>query len=119
MPVTHYVSPDDAKKLSAEFVPIILSAEGEALDHYPLTRGLNGLGARDFEQDSLSTCCGVHHICRGCVDHQQVSMTHAALHCRSCHWRVVIPLELKTLGDLRKWASELFKQREERWEPKL
>ncbi len=117
MPEIPCVSPDDAKALSKAFVPIILSAQGEAMDHFPLTIYPTGKGGRDFERDLLfGRSIGLHYVCQGFMDRQLLSKTHAVLHCRRCHWYVLIPSKLNYVSDLRRWASKLFKQRKSRWD---
>lgn len=79
-----------------EYDLIVLSASGEALRPYPDSDMADG--------KPLGMCIAVHYICNGFVDLKEVSPTHNAIVCRSCHWRVVIPNSIETFGELRQWA---------------
>ena len=75
---------------------IVLTTFGEALRPYPNSDMKN--------ERVLGTCIACHFMCNGFVDIKEVSPTHNALVCRSCHLRVVVPNTVKTFGDLRQWA---------------
>lgn len=65
-------------------------------------------GTTSGDATRLSGCIGVgvHAVCRGFVDIHQTTLTHQALVCRRCKLRVVVPREVRTLGDLRRWSAE-------------
>jgi hypothetical protein len=78
--------------------PIVISAYGETLEGYP--------NSQVGDEGKLSTCVGVHQVCQGFVDINKISLTHCALNCRLCKFRIVIPNEVKTYGDLRAFFKQ-------------
>jgi hypothetical protein len=78
--------------------PIIITKYGEALAPYP-----GSAEKREPEKYKLSTCVGVHAICDGWIDINEVSPTHSALTCRVCKLRVVIPKEVDTWAKLQEY----------------
>lgn len=67
-----------------------------------LTRFGEVLRSEQAEEDELSCCIGVHHICKGFIDIRDISITHKVIICRGCALRIVIPVSVKTYKDLRK-----------------
>jgi len=49
---------------------------------------------------------GHHDICRGWIDIRKVSSTHNVITCAKCNLRIIIPEEIKTYRDLRKYLTE-------------
>jgi len=47
---------------------------------------------------------GTHDYCGGCLDRTQISAGNAALHCRKCNLRIVVPLDINTIGGLREYT---------------
>ena len=94
----------DSKSRTPLKAPIIVSEYGEAISGYPDS---------EFEESTLDTVAGVHYGgaggCRGFVDARRVSESHKALYCRGCHLRIVIPVAVNTLGDLRKHFAKYNK----------
>ncbi len=74
--------------------PVVISEFGETLRHFPSDHH------PPTDEMELSTCVGIHS-CNCWVYRHNVSLTHFALRCRSCGWRVVLPQTVKTFGDLR------------------
>ena len=79
--------------------PIVLTEHGETLRGYPDSRG--------GDEGELYTCIGVHDVCNCWMDIRRASWTHNALLCRGCGLRVVIPMDVKTYGDLRQHLLQL------------
>lgn len=80
-------------------VKISLNGFGEALTMYPR------LSPARWEAFQLSTCVGVHLFCDSFVDVKRVSAEWSVLHCRGCNLRVHVSSKLKTIGELRAWAT--------------
>lgn len=78
---------------------LVITPFGEALTMYP------GMSPIKWEDSTLSTCIGVHEICGSFVDFKNVAPKFAAIVCRGCGLRVVIPNTLKKISDLRAWAK--------------
>jgi len=75
--------------------PIAIGPHGE--------RVLPPAGSEDGDELRSS----LHHdVCGGTVYRRRVTELSQALYCQSCGLRVVIPVEVRTWGDLRKWAAE-------------
>ncbi|HEC66688.1 MAG TPA: hypothetical protein ENI23_15535 [bacterium] len=85
--------------------PIQLTKEGDHLLEYPPSVE----GWHTEESSDLSLVLGLHDICMGWVDFNQTTKTHFALVCRRCKLRLVIPLTIKTFGQLRKHFNKLLK----------
>jgi len=49
---------------------------------------------------------GNHGICTDFIDLKSVSTTHNVILCRSCKLRIVIPKEIETYGDLRRYCAK-------------
>ena len=79
-------------------IPILISEHGDMIEGYPSFSGISN----NTDETELNTCVGVHMVCNGWIDINTTSVTHKALTCRKCKMRIVIPLEIKTFGDLRK-----------------
>jgi len=47
-----------------------------------------------------------HGMCSGYVDRTAISETYQAFHCRKCSLRVLVPVEVSTIGQLRAWAKD-------------
>lgn len=45
-----------------------------------------------------------HQHCDGQVPRAKISDTNSVIYCKTCNLRVIVPLEVKTIGDLRNWA---------------
>lgn len=60
---------------------------------------------RDEVTYPIGGATGVHVTCGGDVGHHIVSERCAALFCKSCGLRVVLPRGLKTWAELRAWAE--------------
>lgn len=82
--------------------PIVLTSIGETLLGYP--------GSVRGDEGELGDCIGVHDVCDGWVDIKKISTTHNVIVCRSCHLRVVVPMSLKTYGELRAYLMETVKK---------
>ena len=79
--------------------PIKLNEYGETLNGYP--------DISDERELELECCVGTHGVhCRGFMDIQQVSETHQALTCRRCNFRLLLPISVRTYGDLRKVCGD-------------
>lgn len=85
--------------------PIVLTAYGETLEAYPQTK------KTDPEKYKLISCIGVHSICNGWMDHKEVSPTHVALCCYSCHLRIVIPKEVDTWAKLQEHMERVLDEK--------
>ena len=77
------------------FEPILLNKYGEKLNKHP--------DASCEDERRLSSPIGLHAFCNGWVDIRKVSETHQAIICRVCKLRIIIPIEIKNYGDLRKY----------------
>ncbi len=73
----------------------------------------------NLDGKDMIVCIGIHRPCHGglepgeamngCyMDIHVISETHRAITCRGCRMRVVIPIEVKTYGDLRRWSFDTF-----------
>jgi hypothetical protein len=78
---------------------IRLTSFWEAMTLYP------GMTPERWEASELSTCVGLHLYCDGYMDVKRVAEHWSAICCRSCHLRVVVPLTIKTIGQLRDWSE--------------
>ena len=81
------------------FEPIKISKFGDKLDSYPQSK--------DCDETKIQGYIGTHEICSGFVDVKDASETYRALCCRSCGLRIMIPVELKTLGELRNYMKDI------------
>lgn len=73
-----------------------LTSEGDFLREYPSTC------KHERDEDALRSTIGVHNLCNGFVDLVGTSQTHAAIVCRNCCLRIVVPKGIRTYGDLRR-----------------
>lgn len=89
--------------------PIVLTQYGETLLEYPKDNYGSSVERdqdnSEDEQAELSCCVGVHAVCRGWVDHSEISETYQVLTCRKCNLRFMFPKEVKTYGDLRAFCE--------------
>ena len=70
---------------------------GETLLPYP--------GSDKFDEDGkLSTCIGLHAVCKGFVDAFPISESHNVLLCRHCGLRVPIPRTVETYKQLNEYC---------------
>ena len=53
-----------------------------------------------------------HEVCGGFMDIKVVSVTHCAMYCRSCGYRLKIPRTVKTVRDLGLWLESIAAERE-------
>jgi len=49
---------------------------------------------------------GSHDICRGWIKIHKVSLAYNVIICKKCNLRIMIPKEIETYGDLRKYLSK-------------
>lgn len=57
------------------------------------------------EETKLYDCIGVHIICGGDVHVHPISLTHKVILCLDCQLRIVVPMEIATYADLRKFLA--------------
>ena len=90
--------------------PIVLTKYGETLKPYP------GSEKEDVAKKVIGLTAGVHDICNGWVDKQEISKDHWVLLCRCCHLRVVIPKAVETWEDLQVYMkAKLFQDQASRF----
>lgn len=78
--------------------PVTLTKYGEALEAYS-----EASAKKDPEDYKLTPCVGIHSVCNGWMDVNEVSPTHSAITCRICRLRVVIPKEIDTWAKLQEY----------------
>lgn len=83
--------------------PIKMTVYNETLLEYPQS-------TQTDESELYPGVLGVHDVCRGWIDLEEVSKTHWALVCRSCKLRVVVPNTLKTFRALREHLSSIERE---------
>lgn len=89
---------------SVPLTPIQLTSQGDFLQEYPPQvqfLGLSHFVPHTRDDNTLSSCVGVHTYCGGWMDRNRATATHDAIVCRSCHLRVLFPKTVKTYGELR------------------
>lgn len=87
--------------------PIVLNEYGDTLREYPHneTTWSKQEAEKNPDNKELSSCIGVHDICRGWMDIKQISQTHQRITCRACSFTMTIPLSIDTYGKLRKLVT--------------
>ena len=82
-----------------EIEPIVLTGFGETMVKINYTK----------EEAKLTSgrYIGIHDICRGFLDICGISRTHKAIFCRACHLRIVVPVSVVTIKDLRDYLHKL------------
>jgi len=82
--------------------PITMTKYNEILD-VPQRSKLD----RMFDEACLTTlvAIGTHRFCEGFVDLKQVSEEWNVLHCVGCGLRIIVPIEIRTYGQLRKYLN--------------
>ena len=58
------------------------------------------------DEERLTNCIGTHFICRGNIHLKKISKTFQAIICLDCNMRIVIPIEVITYGDLRRYLAQ-------------
>ena len=81
----------------------------EAVTLYP------GTEVEAWENSDLTTCLGVHLYCNGFMDVKRVAEPWNAIVCRECHLRVMVPVTVKTVAQLRQWSIIRFSGWTEAW----
>lgn len=93
---------------SIPFAPIQITIDGDHLVEYllvPVMEGFNHYFAehsRDGDEVTGGRAIGVHQYCDGYIDIKPATADKNALICRSCFLRVLIPIGLKTYGEIRR-----------------
>jgi hypothetical protein len=82
-------------------VAIRLTSFREAVTLYPR------MTPERWEASESSLCFGVHLYCDGFMDIKRAAEHWNAICCRSCHLRVVVPVTIKTIGQLRDWSRTI------------
>jgi hypothetical protein len=78
--------------------PIKLSEFGEEL-------WTSYLDKEYTDNSELGCCIGTHGQCDGFLSLKRISIKFNVICCRSCNFRLIIPVSIKTYGDLRKYMK--------------
>ena len=79
------------------FNPIRLTELGEMLIDDPKLKFTEKL--------KLDGCLGIHAFCGGLIFIRRVSIAHKAIFCLDCCLRIIVPAEVVTYDDLRKYLK--------------
>lgn len=93
--------------------PIILTDRGERLLEKPSSKPSSIWDGfyqyflqHTRNKDSFTDPIGIHQFCKGEVSLRQVAKGYNALFCPKCGMRILLPTEIKTYGELRKFLSK-------------
>ena len=97
---------------STPLYPIRLTKEGDLL--IESTPNVNWRDIRPYlvahtkDEDKIGV--SIHGYCYGRLDYKRTTETQRTLFCRECNFRIALPLEIKTYGELRAYMLESLSQ---------
>ena len=88
--------------------PIGLTEYGDTLLEYPRQVDVTSIKSeadKNPDDGTLSSCVGVHDVCRGWMDIRVVSKTHRRITCRTCKLNITVPVGVVTYRQLREFCK--------------